>query len=917
MSRTTPSPKALRAALIATLLAGCAAPSAPSAPAPRGAAAPTGPSRALLNADALSAPIFTDDLAPNWRTWGSWSSTIDLAAAPGYAGERAISWAPTAGWAGLQFTLTTKDLATAGHTHLTFAVKAGMEHQKVHVYLTDANYQKIGAGVNLADQGGAPPMGAWKVYRIPLAALGAENRTIGSLVIQSPEAGAKPAMLIDQIGLSGGAPLPGASPTPAPTAAPSGQPTTAPGGEPAPLPTPGLATWLYVDALEEFWTHWSWASAVDFAAPGGIAGGRAIGWTAENGWAGLNIQKQAGGTDVHGATHLHLALKVARANPKLALALYDDAKTKLTQVSLAAYGAPVAGQWTYYAIPMADLGAAGKRIGGVLLQNGSGLAEPQALVDQLGFIGGTQPVPTPLPSLTPPPAPAPTPTPAPGGVVAFTVDAGATHAISPFIYGDNGVDWAAHPRMTFDRAGGNRWSAYNWENNASFAGADYYHQNDGYLSPSLKPGEAIRSHVADAKWHGAASLVTVPLLGYAAADRLGGGDVAASGPDYLQTRFRQSKARKGAPLSIAPDLTDGFVYQDEFVNWFKGQFPGLERDPKTPVFFSLDNEPDLWHETHVRIHPANPTYEEMATKTVAMAGMIKEHLPEATVFGPVSYGWSGYENLQNAPDANGRFFLDFYMDRVKAASDAAGKRLVDVLDLHWYPEAFDATNSHRVTEAASDPSTVAARVQAPRSLWDPTYVENSWIATWRTGAVRLIPRLKEKVAAHLPGTKLAFTEYYYGGGADISGGVAQADVLGVFGREGVFAANLWPLDTATHAYVYGGFSMFRNFDGAYGAFGDTGLAASTSDAAKSSVYASVDAADPAGRMVLVAINKTGQPLAADLALANAGAFARAEVYNLTSASSTPVRGADLVLPGTAAFRYTMPPMSVTTLVLRR
>ena len=49
----------------------------------------------------------------------------------------------------------------------------------------------------------------------------------------------------------------------------------------------------------------------------------------------------------------------------------------------------------------------------------------------------------------------------------------------------------------------------------------------------------------------------------------------------------------------------------------------------------------------------------------------------------------------------------------------------------------------------------------------------------------LIPWLKAKIAAHYPGTKLSFSEYTFGGGHDISGGVAEADALGIFGREGL------------------------------------------------------------------------------------------------------------------------------------
>lgn len=148
--------------------------------------------------------------------------------------------------------------------------------------------------------------------------------------------------------------------------------------------------------------------------------------------------------------------------------------------------------------------------------------------------------------------------------------------------------------------------------------------------------------------------------------------------------------------------------------------------------------------------------------------------------------------LQGAPDAAGRDFQEFWLSQVAAAEQAAGRRLVDVLDVHWYPEA--TRGGTRIIGTDTTPAVVAARLQAPRSLWDPSYTETSWITSSSTfGPIRLIPRLFDKIAASDPGTKLAITEYNYGGGSHISGAIAEADVLGVFGREGVFAAAEWPL----------------------------------------------------------------------------------------------------------------------------
>ena len=186
--------------------------------------------------------------------------------------------------------------------------------------------------------------------------------------------------------------------------------------------------------------------------------------------------------------------------------------------------------------------------------------------------------------------------------------------------------------------------------------------------------------------------------------------------------------------------------------------------------------------------------------------------PKALVFGPVNYGWQGFVKLQDAPDAQGRDFLDFYLQQMRLAEQKAGHRLLDVLDVHWYPEARGG--NVRVCEDDARPEVAAARVQAPRSLWDPSYTEKSWITQWSTrGPIRLLPRLREKIEKNYPGTRLAITEYYYGGGADISGGLAQADVLGIFGREGVFAAALWHTGRTDDRFIHAAFAMYRNCDG--------------------------------------------------------------------------------------------------------
>jgi hypothetical protein len=495
--------------------------------------------------------------------------------------------------------------------------------------------------------------------------------------------------------------------------------------------------------------------------------------------------------------------------------------------------------------------------------------------------------------------------------------------ISPLIYGSND---AVIPG-TSDRLGGNRWSAYNWENNASNAGTDFQNQNDAYLVRNLPaaqqnaPGAAVLGTINANRTNGRGTVLTVPILGYAAADKNGGGDVINT-PNYLQARFKQVAARKpGGSLSLTPDTTDDFVYTDEFVNFVKSS-----RGANQSILYNLDNEPDLWNQTHPRIHPGKVTYDELVSKNVAHAQAIKAVDPAAKVLGAVNYGWDGYRNLQLAPDYQQKGdFQTYYLQQMKAASDAAGTRLLDALDFHYYSEARGtnaAGQSVRVTGTDTSPGVAAARMAAPRSLWDATYIENSYIRdTLPAGdkAIRLLPRTQQLINQHYAGTGMAITEYNFGGGDHISGGIAQADALGAFGEQGLYAANWWDLGTGNR-YVAAAQKMFLNYDGDGSAFGDTSIAASSSDDGSTSFYAALDSSDP-GRLTIVLINKSTAAQTANLSLANLAGYTNGEAFQFNA--NSPVVGGvvqisdlgDFLLANPGLLNFNMAPLSVTTIAL--
>ncbi len=501
----------------------------------------------------------------------------------------------------------------------------------------------------------------------------------------------------------------------------------------------------------------------------------------------------------------------------------------------------------------------------------------------------------------------------PGTVdVTLTVHADQNlHAISPYVYGVNDGTQAAAVHATIVRTGGNRLTAYDWENNASNAGSDYMFENDDYLcgqvtcSPTNDTAGAFLTAVlGQAKAASAAALVTVPIVDYVSADKSPAGDVRNSGSNYLSTRFKQNKAAKGAAFAYPPSATDAYVYQDEMVHWLSSTAG------TTPIRWLLDNEPDLWSSTHAEVHPVAVTYAELAMRHVEYATAIKAVTPDDEVWGPANYGWEGYVTLQNATDSSADGdFVTWWLGQMATAGQTAGKRLLDGLDLHWYPEATGGGT--RITGTDTTAAVVAAREQAPRSLWDSTYTETSWITQSLNAPIDLIPRMQGKIAAKYPGTKLSFSEWNYGGGTDISGAIAAADVLGIFGRDGVDMATMWPLSSET--FTYAAFKAFRDYDGAGAAFGDTSVQATTSDVPDASVYASIESTD-AAHLVIVAINKATSTKVAGVVIDHPTSFTHASVYVLTSAGASLTAGTALTAVATNAFRYSMPAQSVTVIV---
>jgi len=517
--------------------------------------------------------------------------------------------------------------------------------------------------------------------------------------------------------------------------------------------------------------------------------------------------------------------------------------------------------------------------------------------------------------------------------VTITIDPTKTKPISPYIYGINfynGVT-GAPPLLTFDRDGGNRWTAYNWETNASNAGSDYIYDNDNYLSSSNVPAEAVRGFIAADQAKNAASLITVQLQGLVSADE--NGPVSVASPPDL-TRFKQVVVKKSTvtsvPFTLTPVTTDANVYMDEFLWALNQKVPGniFAANASLPTYVSLDNEPELWNSTHLEVQGHNPvTSDAYIAKTITLAQALKDQFPNVVIFGPVHYGFQGIYNWQgelSATPSGANWFPDKYLAALKTASTAYGKPLVDVYDFHWYAEDYDSSGTRILNLGGSTltDAQVQLIVQSPRNLWDPAFHDdnnsNPWIYNeLGQTPINLLGRLQTKINSEFPGMKIAITEYESGGWNHIAGTIAQADNLGIFGAQGVFAANFWP-PGGTYSYALAGFRAFRGFDGVSANFGDTSLQATSSSVQDVVVYASTDSSAP-GRVVFVAINRS---TAAKITAINGQALSgTAHLYQMTAASSQGQNTVQPVSIGTApasgsTFTITLPALSVTTIDVR-
>lgn len=488
--------------------------------------------------------------------------------------------------------------------------------------------------------------------------------------------------------------------------------------------------------------------------------------------------------------------------------------------------------------------------------------------------------------------------------------------ISPLIYGANNPTSLA----TAVRWGGNRTSAYNWENNYSNAGADYNHISDRFFLSNVNaqeqaiPAIPIIKMVKTANQRKQYTLVTLQAAGFVSADANGAVTEEQEAPSY---RWDSVIFRKGAEFSLSPNKTDGKVYIDEMVNYLQVSL-GKKGSGGIDAF-AIDNEPALWGSTHPRIRPSKITLNELFYKTIQVGSLVKDIAPDTEVYGPMFFGWWDIYNFNNLGYPSGRgytWFLDFYLDSLQNYEDNVGERVVDVLAVHWYPEAKGKVSKKRIVDldgTISDTELIAqdmieARLQSPRALWDSSYVEYGNINNI-SGSIHYLKRIQKSINTFNPKMKIAFTEFKYDAENHFSGGLALADVLGVFGKEGVYMASKW--DPVNNDYGAAAYKLYVDYNNSGGKFGSTSVSAKTND---NSVLSSVASLDENNNLHIIVINKTDVVQSTNFDLQN-GYYSHGEVFGFDKNSSTISQFTSINQITNSTFNYSLPAYSAIHIVL--
>ncbi len=330
--------------------------------------------------------VFGDALNPAWVDYSYDATTNFNVTSPVYAGTKAAAFSITTTHNGGFYLHTASPLDGTQYTTLNFAAQAtvaGQQGKTFGVEFRDVNGALIGNSVYIGDYGDGPPVGAWQYYKIPLADLGitASSAKIGGIIFQEEAGAVWPNLYVDELAFAN----PG-NPTPTPNPPPTATPTPPPN-------TPGHLV-IYDNHLVPGWGDASWNSTVNYAntsqshsTPDSVSLTITAAWGAFYPFTSTPL-------DTTPFSNLQFWARATQVNQTYDVALISPTNQVIKLVPMVDYGGvPPTSGWQLYRIPLADLNGTAIPIGGFIIQDATGGAQPPLYLDDIAFDNGANPTP--------------------------------------------------------------------------------------------------------------------------------------------------------------------------------------------------------------------------------------------------------------------------------------------------------------------------------------------------------------------------------------------------------------------------------------------------------------------------------------------------------------------------------------------
>ncbi|REA63716.1 glycoside hydrolase family 44 [Dyadobacter luteus] len=292
--------------------------------------------------------------------------------------------------------------------------------------------------------------------------------------------------------------------------------------------------------------------------------------------------------------------------------------------------------------------------------------------------------------------------------------------VSPYLYGRNNSFSSTNPNWTlpaedlirlrdagvtfFRESGGNNSSKYNWRKKLS-SHPDWY--NNVYTNNWDQAAQTLQKN-----FPGAQGMWAFPLLGYAA---------KTTSANFADWDYNRSQWWEGVNQNLAgngmpnPNGTKAKVEGDINLylekwnadsavaildHWFGDK--GQELKKEGIRYWNMDNEPEIWSGTHDDVMPRQISAQEFMTRYIELSKKARAKDPQIKLVGPVTANeWQWYNWDGKTVSENGKSYpwLEYFIKNVAEEQKRSGVRLLDVLDIHFYPaskKAEEIVQMHRV-----------------------------------------------------------------------------------------------------------------------------------------------------------------------------------------------------------------------------